>query len=178
MVFRFFKVACACARHENGKQTQVQHPLFLLNCNVGWWFSLSPNSFSFPNLIFLLLYYPRTARKRSLHFERGRGDNMLRREGPACGSHVWLMRPIAKVHLWFRKHYHYSYSFNIPHGFGVRFLNTEWLLYKPFFHASLSITVVSKQTEAGPETPTQCYCSATVEVKLNTVIVWWYLSLP
>lgn len=34
MVFRFFKVAWICARAENGKQTQVHHPLFLLSSNV------------------------------------------------------------------------------------------------------------------------------------------------
>lgn len=34
MVFRFFKLAWMCARAENGKQTRVHHPLFLLNSNV------------------------------------------------------------------------------------------------------------------------------------------------
>lgn len=44
MVFRFFKVACACARPENGKQTLVRHPLFLLNSNASWLFGLPQNS--------------------------------------------------------------------------------------------------------------------------------------
>lgn len=38
MVFRFFKVAWISARAENGKQTQVHHPLFLLSSNVSWLF--------------------------------------------------------------------------------------------------------------------------------------------
>lgn len=44
MVFRFFKVAWIRARAENGKQTRVHHPLFLLNSNVSWLFRFSENS--------------------------------------------------------------------------------------------------------------------------------------
>lgn len=179
MVFRFYKVARACARPENRKQTQVRHPLLLLNSNVGWWFGLSQNytthsHFRISSIFALFLeetVFPFGARRDLC----SKGVNMLRCEGPACVSRVWLMRLIVKGRLWFRKRCHYSVCFNIPHGFGVWFLfNTEqWLL---FFHASLTITAVSKQTEAGPETLTQCYCSATVEVKLNIVIVWCHLS--
>lgn len=44
MVFRFFKVAWTRARAENGKQTRVHHPLFLLSSNVSWLFRFSENS--------------------------------------------------------------------------------------------------------------------------------------
>lgn len=44
MVFRFFKVAWISARAENGKQTRVHHPLFLLNSNVSWLFRFSESS--------------------------------------------------------------------------------------------------------------------------------------
>lgn len=82
-----------------------------------------------------------------------KGVGMLYCEGPACGSRVWLMRLIVKGCPWIRKHCHYCVCLNIPHGFGVWFLfNAEqWLLYEPFFfHASLTITVVSEKTETGP----------------------------
>lgn len=56
------------------------------------------------------------------------------------------MRLILRGQPWIRKHSHYSVCFDIPHGFGVWFL-----LNKPFFHARLTITAVSKQTETGPQ---------------------------
>lgn len=146
-----------------------------------WALTKLHHAFSFPNLIDFC-FISLNAKEAVIPFGARRdlcskGVNMLCCEDPACASRVWLMRLIVKGRLWFRKHCHYSMCFNIPHGFGVWFLfNTEqWLLYS-LFHASLTITVVSKQTEAGPETPTQCYCRATVEVKLNIVIVWCHLS--
>lgn len=58
MVFRLFKVACACARPENGKQTQVNHLLFLLNPNSGWLFGLSQNSAACSHYQSHPLFYP------------------------------------------------------------------------------------------------------------------------
>lgn len=92
MVFRFYKVARACARPENGKQTQVRHPLFLLNSNVGWWFGLSQNytTHSHFRISSIFALFPWTPRKQSFHSERG----------VTCAAKVLTWFAVKAQHVW------------------------------------------------------------------------------
>lgn len=151
MVFRFFKVACVCARPENGKQTLVSHPLFLLNSNPSWLFGLSQNSDTCSHYQSYLLLFLVISMNTSLFFKRGmtragKGVNTFYCAGPVCVSHVWLIRLILRGQLWIRKHCHYSVCCNIPHGCGT------WFFFnKPFFHSGLTIAAVSNKSKTGPQ---------------------------